>query len=345
MSLYIAEFMEGARNFYRYFNVKRGDHVLLVPTSEFVYSDPLALEALTAAAREIGAEPLIFIITKPRGRQLPEVHPEPLTRALMACDLFLGLGIDPPNPISGHCVAALTARWDHGVKQADLAAGRGKVLATEWARFPPEKIFAMGRRLFRSLEKARAVHVTSPNGTDLIVDYDPYLITGSLTVPALEYGYATAGMRATYPLGVLGFLSDVGTQGKAVLDCLSGHVGKLDHPVNWTVKENRVTDIAGGEEAARVRAEIEGLENADYIALITIGLNPKARLWEGLMSGRHGEAQRHEGVVRIALGDRPGGNNSPMHGVSGEILDATVEVNGELIVDRGRLPVLREITE
>lgn len=339
MNLTLVDFLEGARSLFKFFNIKKGQNVVLVPTAEFVDADPLTLEALLVAGKEIGAEVTICIVTKKR-KGVREDPPDPVARAITAADVFLGMGIKAANPVTGHCRAALIARWDHGAKQADIT-GDGGVLATDWARFPPELVLAIGRVIMRALMKGRTVKISSAQGTNLNVEYDPYLVGGSISVPTLDYGYPLPGTRSTFPLGVFHLDTGERTEGIVVLDTLEGKSGTLRDPVKWTVKENRVVRLDGGTEADELRRDMEGVENSNFIEKVVFGLNPKARLMGGLVHPRHGEAGRHSGVMKACLGDRPGGVFSPFHH-NGEVLRPTVEVADELLIENGKLKALND---
>ncbi len=342
MNFSILDYLEGARNFFKYFNIKQGEDVVLVPTGEFVDADPLTLDALTIAGKELGAEVTICVMTKKRSGSLGSLEdpPEPVARAITGSDLFLGMGIKDSNPITGHCRAALIARWDYGAKQADLTGGAG-VLATEWAKFPPEVIFAIGRVVFRTLKKSTTAKITSSKGTNLTIEYDPYLISASISFPSLQYGYVLPGTRATYPLGVFQLDTGEKTEGTVVLDALAKKSGMLKDPMKWIIKGNRVVEIDGGVEARALSRTMEGVENANYLSKVVFGLNPKARLLEGLVHPRHGEASRHAGVLKVSLGDRPGGIFSTF-GQNGEVLWPTLEVAGELLIENGKLMALSD---
>jgi len=335
----VADFIEGARNFYRFFDVKPKENVLLIPTAEFVETDPLSLDALKKAGKEIGAEVVICIISGER-KDILEDPPLPVTQAIYASDLFLGMGVKASNPITGHCKTALLSRWDYGVKQADITGG-AYVLASDWARFPPEVILAIARVVTRALSNSRTLTITSSNGTHLTLKYDPNLAGGSISLPILQHGHALRGTRATFPLGVIHLDTEEETEGLIVLDAVEGTAGTVAEPMRWTVKQNRVVQIDGGAEAQHLRAALEKVENANYIEKIDFGLNPKARLLEGLIHPRHGEADRHSGALKIALGDRPGGVSSPFHH-NGEVLWPTVEVNGQRIIENGKLRALND---
>jgi len=346
MNFTVSESLEGARNIFKFFGVKRGQNVVLVPTAECIDTDPLTLEALLLAGKEIGAEVTICIVTNER-KGMRDDPPAPVGRAISAADFFLGLGIRASNPITGHCRASLLARWDYGAKGADLAgegadiARDGGVLASEWARFPPELILGIGRVIMRTLMTGRTMKISSAQGTNLSVEYDPHLVGGSISVSILEHGHVLPGSRATVPLGVFHLDPGEKTEGVVVLDTLEGKSGLLREPVTWTVERNRVVKLDGGKDADEVRKEMEGVENSNFIEKIVFGLNPKARLMGGLVHPRHHEAGRHSGVMKVCLGNRPGGVSSPFHR-NGEVLRPTVQVAGDLLIENGKLKAFED---
>src|SRR3990172_3943341 len=142
-----ANYLAGARNFYKFLGIKAGDKILLLPTFEFIESDPTAFEVLRETGEEIGAQVSVALIEALGTRGNP---PWPISRAIESADVFLAMGDKSPNPITGHNLTALKARWDYGAKQADLHGGKG-ILAAECSRFPVEVFLAIGRGLMARL--------------------------------------------------------------------------------------------------------------------------------------------------------------------------------------------------
>lgn len=116
------DYLQGARNFYQFAGIKPGEQVLLLPTSEFMGVDPITVTALTQAGKDLGAEISVALIEDCGIRGNP---PRPITRAIESCDFFLAIGEDSPNPISGHCLTALKARWDYGRNREISTVVRG----------------------------------------------------------------------------------------------------------------------------------------------------------------------------------------------------------------------------
>jgi leucyl aminopeptidase (aminopeptidase T) len=126
-------------------------------------------------------------------------------------------------------------------------------------------------------------------------------------------------------------------QGTVVVEHVITDLGRLTHPIVWTVRDGEAVDLAGGPDAERLRRLIEGVPNARNIAELGIGLNPVARL-----DGDITEAKKRAGTAHMALGDNAGGYGglveSPVH-LDGLMLDVTIAVDGELVVDAGELLV------
>ncbi len=340
--LSLGEYIEGARNFYKFFGMSKGDSVVLVPTTEFIETDPETVEVLVNTGQEIGASVMVCVLPPQHGyRQDP---PPPIAEAIVASDLFLGMGVKNSNPITGHVRAAYRARFDSGAKQADLTGGE-KVLTTAWARFPPEIIVEIARKMLKVIQSGRLIRMTDRKGTDLVADYDPFIYSNYIcgSVAACEYGHIIPGQRATFPLGVFSILTGDETRGVVVLDCIRGKPGKINPPVRVTVDRNRVTGVEGGIEAEELRRVLRSAGNMDFINRIALGLNPKATLSAGLLHPRHGQTTRRAGVIDIGVGDRVGlvstqGGDTQ----SGSILQPTISIDDEFIVVEGRLKFLED---
>jgi leucyl aminopeptidase (aminopeptidase T) len=112
-------------------------------------------------------------------------------------------------------------------------------------------------------------------------------------------------------------------------------LGGLAHQIVWRVQAGEAVEIEGGEDAARLRSLIKGVENATNIAELGIGLNSAARIGEDIT-----ESKKALGTAHMALGDNAGGYGgnveSPVH-IDGLMLDVTVIVDGEPVVEAGEL--------
>jgi leucyl aminopeptidase (aminopeptidase T) len=127
------------------------------------------------------------------------------------------------------------------------------------------------------------------------------------------------------------------TQGRIVIEHVMTDIGRLAKPIAWVVEKGEAVRFEGGAEAQALEAHIDGIKNARNIAELGIGLNPKSRLSGGIT-----EVKKKYGTVHMALGDSAAGYGgsvvSDVH-LDGMILNPRVEIDGEVIVENGRVLV------
>lgn len=172
--------------------------------------------------------------------------------------------------------------------------------------------------------------VTSENGTDVSFSLEgnqAFSLDGYFHE---EYGFATLppGESPTHPV-------EGTTQGTIVVDVSMDNIGQLDEPIRLEVTDGFVTDVSGGDEAHQLQQLLERSDdNARNIAEFAIGTNPKAKL-----IGNLAEDKKLEGTVHFAIGDNEslgGTTQSEIH-LDGVLRSPTVRLDGELVVENGRL--------
>jgi leucyl aminopeptidase (aminopeptidase T) len=128
------------------------------------------------------------------------------------------------------------------------------------------------------------------------------------------------------------------TQGVAVVDGVMlgiGIEGQVAEPIVWTLEGGRCVDIQGGDEAKKLRAAIEGVENATVVGEFAFGTSEKAPFGTPSEKGR-------VGTVHLALGDNhnayPGGQNVCALHLDGVFLNATMQIvdDGTYILKDGQ---------
>jgi 2,5-dihydroxypyridine 5,6-dioxygenase len=141
------------------------------------------------------------------------------------------------------------------------------------------------------------------------------------------------------------------TEGRLVLDTgdLIFHFGRyVDTPLAITFREGRAVSFEGGVEAKLVRMQLEaaGDEGAFSAGHIAVGTDPRA-LWTAEASqfpvagGGGADAEAYYGNVQVELGSNDdvmfrGANRSAAHlGLC--CLETSLDVDGEILVDRGAL--------
>ena len=322
------DYLAGARNLYKFMGIKEREQVLLIPTFEFFNSDPSSLEALMQVGKEIGAEVSVVMVEACGIRGNP---PRPIVRAIESSDAFIGMGDKTPNPISGHNLTGLRARWDYGAKQVNIQGGKG-VLATECSKFPVEIFLAIGRSLHTKLKRGKGLELVDDKGTHLYFPYKPQDIYGGAT---LEVGHLEPGQRIAWPLNGFVILPEDSFSGVAMVDCIYGVPKILEKPARFVIENCRVVEIEDREETKKIREEWKKPENSNFVDKVIIGVNPKGSISKGIHRPSFGELSRAAGVTQIGIGDRPGHVSSLFYTVV-FLLRPTVILHGEVLFDHGR---------
>ena len=138
-----------------------------------------------------------------------------------------------------------------------------------------------------ALEGKTECHVTSPAGTDVRVS-----IEGR---PALE---VTSIKRRGQMMGPLPLWAEVAfaavedrTEGTIVVDGVMlgiGLAGQVTEPITWKMENGHAVSIEGGDDAARLREVIEGVENADVAGEFAFGVSEVAPFGTPSEKGRVG---------------------------------------------------------
>lgn len=297
----------------RCLRVSAGDDVLVIV-------DPGTREigvALRDGARELGADAV-----------LAEMDERPTH------------GSDPPRSVAGAMratdvvVAPTTKSLSHAParKQATEAGTRIATLpgvtADMLARVMAVDFEQMARRsgaVSELLSQSSQARVTCPRGTDLELD-----LTGRTAVSD-DGDLGAPGAFGNLPCGE-GFIAPLGGRGRIVASSLAPF-GLSEPPATLTVEDGRITgaqDGLGPEFLARLRDHGEPGTN---LAELGVGTNDRATL-----SGNILEDEKVLGTVHVAFGASAGFGGSvsvPIH-LDVVVLDASLEVDGRPVLDRGR---------
>ncbi|MFB6989309.1 MULTISPECIES: hypothetical protein [unclassified Streptomyces] len=327
--LSIAELMPGTHNLMEYAAVKPGEQVLVL-TEHGV--DPVVIQAIEAAAAYRLAD--VHILSAPAfsagGHDRQPTSPL-LPAAHAAADVVISLtwwGEVHTAGLFFDEIARHKARFVSLHQTATAAA-----LATS-ARFPLDLYFAIEAKATAKLAAASEIRVTTALGTDLT--FRDFTTSG-------HHAPLTSGMWRPFPYGGVNFYPDR-TDGIAVIE-ESTATGVPAQRTTVELTANQVTDIQGAAELKQYSP------NGYYMRHALIGLNPKVRL----AGGTQFEREKHAGAFYFGLdGLTPGGTadrRGPGHAHCDCQFDApTIVVDGELLVDEGRLllldaPDIRELAE
>jgi len=265
--------------------LKPGEKVLIL--TDFL-KESIA-RVLASAAMAMGAEPVIMVMP-PREVDGQE-PPETVAMAFTKADLIL-------TPVAKYVTHT------NAVKEEIAGERRGIMLSA----FVPEQLISGGvyadfeaqrplcEKVAKLLEEARMAKLTTPAGTNLIMDLcnrkgnahpgiarKPGQIT---TVPNIEASTSPVEGKTE---GIL-----VGDGSIPYYD-----IGVLKEPVYMTVKEGRVVDIKGGAQAETISGMMAAQDdpNVYNIAQLAFGLNPKC-----LMSGVMLDDEGVYGTAHIGIG-------------------------------------------
>src|SRR6185312_2309331 len=178
--------------------------------------------------------------------------------------------------------------------------------------------------------RTREIRVSSPAGTDLRAT-----VAGREPMAWLTGICRNAGEVSALPGGEVSLPPIEGTaEGIVVWERVASDLGALEAPVTITVRAGRAVAIEGGPSAARLRAIVESVVDADNIGEIGIGLNPEARIGDEIT-----EAKKAFGTVHVALGDSAneyGGLVECDVHLDGLVMSPTIAFDGVPVVVDGR---------
>jgi leucyl aminopeptidase (aminopeptidase T) len=193
---------------------------------------------------------------------------------------------------------------------------------------------AKGEAIKGILEKAKRLHITSPEGTDFTVELGkrPVVVSAGLVPPGTKG--SQAARTASLPGGTLRF---------APLETTAnGKIRAAEDQCDKPVRDEAVDVRNGMPENVRSATDEECLKrsfkDAGRFGSIFIGLNPAVQ-YEHVPSYAP-QLENSAGVVSINFGNNEGlgGSNKPVPGGwVVPLLKATVEADGKVIVRDGKL--------
>ena len=262
-----------------------------------VVTDPATAacgDAFFDAARALGCVTSLYTLPG-EGRPLQAV-PDDLPPLLAECDVVINAIVGDPAevPFRLKWIAMIEGSDRHRLGHSpgiDADMMMGGALDVDY-----EAMHMQAVRLLRGLRKAASIRLTTPTGTDLILDVRDRPFTHDLK--------ARPDAGANLPCGeVYGAPVETGAHGLLVVDGGFAGQGVLADPVIITVERGRAVSIEGDNAAsvAVVRGFMATDAGAGNVAELGLGLNPRARL-----SGRILESEKVRGTAHVAFGDNDG---------------------------------------
>jgi leucyl aminopeptidase (aminopeptidase T) len=196
-----------------------------------------------------------------------------------------------------------------------------------------KKIAKMGRDVAAILEKARTVHLTASNGTNLTFELNKRPIHIDDGIIDKE-DIAKKTLDAQLPAGsVLTTIVETSGNGKVVSDKPLQQMGLNIVDVEWEFKSGKLTSMKAKKNLELISKQFEKASgDKDRIGFLQIGLNPKAEygyLMDNIV----------EGAIQIGIGDNEyiGGKNASSFGMIATMGRATLDIDGRTIIKNGKL--------
>jgi aminopeptidase len=313
---------QAARNVVEHcLGIQAGEVVSIVTDS----ADPDRLEisrALWEEARAKGAEVTLAEML-PR-KNSGEEPPGPIAQLMAESKVFLC----PTSKSLSHTQARRNASA-RGARGASLPTIT-KEMVVRCLTADCASIAALTTRVAEKLRQGSKFKVESELGTSLELERQNRTVgadTGLLTNPG-DFGNLPAGEAFFAPI-------EGTANGKIIFDGSIADVGILAEPIELEV-ERGVARIVSASAAAQELERCLSVHGpkAYNIAELGVGTNDRA-----IVSGNILEDEKVLGTVHIALGKNAamGGNvDVPIH-LDGLIRNATLYVDGELVLDKGKL--------
>jgi leucyl aminopeptidase (aminopeptidase T) len=297
-------------------SVRKGEHVLIITDVD----RKTVGEAIFQAARRAEAVPILTVV-QARERQGQE-PPDPLAKLMLECEVIvLATGTSMT-----HTMARVRAT-KAGARIASLPGVTEESMSGGGITADYEEIGRILRVMERKLRNARKVRVTSGGGTD-----------ATFSVKGREWITRDTGLAkrrgevTTLPAGEV-FVAPVEETGEGRLVFDVRLHDPVEQPATLILSKGYATRVVGAKSAV---AEMNtGGKEGRNLGKFGIGLNPRAR-----PKGQIIEAQKALGAVHIVFGGSApfGGKVDCDVRIDGIMTDATVEIDGNLLMEKGRLP-------
>ncbi|MCL4768526.1 MAG: aminopeptidase [Hyphomicrobiaceae bacterium] len=282
-------------------------------------------EVLAAAAYAVGGMPTIvaFPPTGAHGAQVPK----PVVGACARSDVFFL----PTTWSMTHTDARIEATRN-GARGATMCEVTEDCLCAGGILGDYEEADRLGRAIGAVLAKASTIRMTSPAGTDLrarVSNRPVQYETGIFREP---------GSFAALPDSELNISPIEGTTEGVIVGNVRvmGYGVIRDEPVTIEVKDGMVGAISGGKAARYLEQTLSSFDDpsARNLAEFAVGLNPKCRSYATNLEDLGKLGFGHHGIgSNYAIG---GNVKAPCH-IDVIYTDASLEIDGRLVLERGNL--------
>ncbi|MHA1209166.1 MAG: aminopeptidase [Candidatus Freyarchaeota archaeon] len=278
-------------------------------------------EILGAEVSALGAKPLIKIV---KGSEMEVEPPQEVVDLMLSSDVILAV-LDLKY-------LQLFAHMNARARATEAGARVGLVPFILWDITEEDvlRIKRLTERLAEIMDRGSEAHVSTTLGTDLTMSIEgrPIQQLKAVFTEPREWGavpfYAEAAVAPV----------EGTTQGTAVIDVFMERIGPIKQPMEWTIRNGRLVEIRGGEEAEMLKKIIgEADENATNIAELGVGTNHIFKNFTGTIGDK-----MVLGTVHLAIGKSINIGGKVMSNIHHDavINKATLEIDGTKILDNGK---------
>lgn len=286
--------------------------------------EPIIYEALAAAALSMGLEPTIVLMLERPAHGLEPTSV--VASSFLGADLIISA---TTTSAIAHTRAGREA-FRRGKKFVGMPQITVDTLTRGAATADYQQVGRITRKVAEILTAGDSTRVTTEMGTDIT-----FSVRGRKCLELA--GVYKPGSIACFPDGEAPLAPVEGTaRGRFVVDSSMHGIGRLLHPITIIVESGRATEITGGPQADQLGRLLKDFGDANSLSIgeFAIGTNNKARACLNVA-----EDKKRLGTVHIGLGSNLsiGGSVESATHVDGVISNATVEVDGRVIMQQGKM--------
>ncbi len=257
-----------------------------------------------------------------------EEPPQHIAEAMLCADVVFAL-----TTWSITHTAASKAAMEKGARLVSMPAVTAEVVEKYLGADYPAMV-KLTSSLAKKLSAAKTARLTTPAGTDLVLD-----IAGRAGIAMA--GVCAPGAFINLPDGEA-LVSPVSAEGILIVDGSMppdspskwGVIGKVTTPIEIVIKKGKIVSISGGKEAAvlkKVFLDFPG--TARLVAELGIGTNPLAEV-----IGNITVDEKALGTAHVAFGNSAaiGGMNTVALHLDAVVLSPTLWLDGVLVIVDGK---------
>lgn len=310
----------GAKNLMEYVSLTAGEYVLVLAEHSV---HPEVIGAISSAAVLYGGNVSTLYVDPWKPGGMGTADPSPIVvAAWKAADVVISCAWWAEvhtGPLFFTELRNLGSRLVAVHQTATLGA------FTTGARFPPDIFYEIKSRVLERVVGSSEIRVTTAYGTDIRF--------GDMRFDTDNGPLEDPGSWSPFPYGGVNWYPDH-TSGTVAIE-ESTVTGVPIESLELRFEDNRVVDIAGGTEARDLELFSTG---GYYLRHAFIGLNPKVRV----KGAPQFEREKHAGAFYFGIDslDAAGRSGPGRSHCDCQFDRPTITVDGELLVDRGRLLTL-----